>query len=682
MKKTIIKTSLIVICLILALFLLLPFLDSSPKTETVQRAKPQIFTSNPLTALVKRMASLFSRKEKPSQAISPLSEAQVEEQFGKPLFASLPSEKNEDSFSPAGQPLSVSPNNSETLQLSTDENEWVLVPQTYPELSAQGMHEINIKDNPYDRYVREQKHNETAPLAQKPELPTKTAEKQSAWNKVVSPIKHFLGIEEPTPVGSSTINSASKQGEAFQLASARNNNKYNNQPSSQRYPSLPNMAMNTERYNLAEEDDAYRLRETQRLYSMIYPEQSLRDAAEVWAEGKYPNPDQADQRQRARAQKMQELKSAWENFTREQMLQIKESESDRDDIADILGGCSFSSLPKQACNPGSSEQPATADEIQHEQQINANLFYQITKMQLPNAPITPVLGKAQRPEDTEGLTDEAELTPEQQKIQTSLQIATWLYDQNKCDEDSCFWVANSTQVSPALSDSVKNAGGIFVGDPENWYSSQEEAYILSRTQNVPEDKIEEERAKAKKDFKEAAPAFIVYNTQQMQTAYHHLLSTIDKSDQSDKASFFYVTDPHDALETAEALGGYGILYARQAIKEESVSEGRQLAEDTAVNMANISQKTAELFQETMSEGMRDKLNQNITQFNEAVAAHNGDTTAAFNEVTQHARSYGDIPPSATADIAGTAQEAVKKQEEEFHQRARERLSNLKVEINR
>ena len=71
MKKWI-KYLLIAVCVALFLFLMLPFLvPSAPQEANLarqgQKATPQIFTSNPLTSIVSRLARLFGSRGKDSR---------------------------------------------------------------------------------------------------------------------------------------------------------------------------------------------------------------------------------------------------------------------------------------------------------------------------------------------------------------------------------------------------------------------------------------------------------------------------------------------------------------------------------------------------------------------------------------------------------------------------------------
>ncbi|MDD6153006.1 MAG: hypothetical protein PUC11_03550, partial [Elusimicrobia bacterium] len=90
MKKSV-KIALIVCCAVFFLFLLLPFLETSaPKTATkneTAKAEPQIFTSNPLTELVGRIARFFRTRqnaEEKQKIAEQMTAEQANELFGEP----------------------------------------------------------------------------------------------------------------------------------------------------------------------------------------------------------------------------------------------------------------------------------------------------------------------------------------------------------------------------------------------------------------------------------------------------------------------------------------------------------------------------------------------------------------------------------------------------------------------
>lgn len=87
MKKTAGKIILIVCCAAVIAFLLLPFLETTAPDKTAgagKKATPQIFTSNPLTDLVNRIARFFGASRGAQQPPQTLTARQAAEQFGSP----------------------------------------------------------------------------------------------------------------------------------------------------------------------------------------------------------------------------------------------------------------------------------------------------------------------------------------------------------------------------------------------------------------------------------------------------------------------------------------------------------------------------------------------------------------------------------------------------------------------
>ncbi len=60
MKLKIVKITFLVVCIAAFIFLLLPFLETTPPPTPAQlKAQPQVAAENPLTAIAKRLALLF-----------------------------------------------------------------------------------------------------------------------------------------------------------------------------------------------------------------------------------------------------------------------------------------------------------------------------------------------------------------------------------------------------------------------------------------------------------------------------------------------------------------------------------------------------------------------------------------------------------------------------------------------
>ena len=196
--KTAGKFIVIMLCFAILFFLLLPFLDNpdAASGEKNKKAVPQIFTSNPLSDLVRKVYALFSRNQKraPGQSASGHLLAYGGPQPGRApadarYSASLGEKERSFTFSASKE------ENDEIYDqasLMNEDGEWILVRQTAPETFQRGMHEVNSSDSAYDKYVRLQansKYGKDRPAHHYP---------QSKWARMWKPLKRFLGFDEPS----------------------------------------------------------------------------------------------------------------------------------------------------------------------------------------------------------------------------------------------------------------------------------------------------------------------------------------------------------------------------------------------------------------------------------------------------------------------------------------------------
>ena len=185
MKKTLIKIGFVVLCIGIIIFLLLPFLETTaPKTSDLKTGQAQVVTENPLNVISKRLASLF-RKEKnkktlPGQA-NTHADPSTAQNYVPNYIASNPQAAANSAAAgeSSSKALDMSPKDYpfdyENAAFQTDDGEWVLVQQTAPQHSAPGMHEVNVHDNPYDRYVRQERAKNFGPQAPKQETASSAA---------------------------------------------------------------------------------------------------------------------------------------------------------------------------------------------------------------------------------------------------------------------------------------------------------------------------------------------------------------------------------------------------------------------------------------------------------------------------------------------------------------------------
>ncbi|MBO4674771.1 MAG: hypothetical protein J5601_01615, partial [Elusimicrobiaceae bacterium] len=405
MKKNAIKITLFVLCVAVTIFLLLPFFErSNSNTASLNvKAEPQIFTSNPLTALMNRLASLFGRpiKEKPSTV---LTNQQVDQMFGtqvpSPQTAGVnPSSALQNSSQPSPesssweQPTRV--DMSDALVLN-EEGNWVLARQVYPESSPQGMHEINIKDNPYDTYIRQQKAAQYNPALEQPGISTPTSQSESYWHKLITPIKHFFGFDEAKAVTPGQFQQMAGAGSPNATALVTNpvNDANLNQSranASGEKISSPDFSLDASSWLSTPEGKIQQ--QMRDLYSRLNPESFLEHAVDALANSKFKEPLTEKQRQ----QKEEFVKETKQNLSEKlkewQRARMDKISTNRSIVEHFEGACYNKSLPNtQSCFRTEIIPPTDQEIVQNTQQTNQQNFQNITHMPLPHIPFTPVLG--------------------------------------------------------------------------------------------------------------------------------------------------------------------------------------------------------------------------------------------------------------------------------------------------
>lgn len=127
------------------IFVLLPFLETTPPPSAVPapqaRPRPQIFTSNPLTTLVKRIVNALQtewdkKREKRRLAVARMQEKRklAPTNYRAALLKTLPSQEEAP-----GEPIE--------LPQGEDDGNWLIAPQISPEdTAAKGMHEVNTDE--------------------------------------------------------------------------------------------------------------------------------------------------------------------------------------------------------------------------------------------------------------------------------------------------------------------------------------------------------------------------------------------------------------------------------------------------------------------------------------------------------------------------------------------------------
>ena len=632
MKIKIAKITFLVICVGAFLFLLLPFLQTTPPPEPAQlKTQPQIVTDNPLTAIAKRLRALFGGKERTARrhagtvdkpALRPADEflaAAVPHTPGEPLSSNEPAR-------PVQVPPDEEPFDFGDAALQTDQGEWVLIRQTAPQSGQPGMHEVNVHDNPYDRYIKQERAARALPQTPRQEIP------DSKWARLIRPVKQFFGLDTPTPVSPSNVALNDQDTHAHSLASAKEAKQTGSKYATGGPVRLPWPDITPQQWaRMTPQERQYEQerRSIAQFTSLLSGEHAAEEAAAIMADTKYPNPKNKQEEQ-AKEQYKQQMATQNKQKIKNGILQLMEQNAQDKEPVDELAyvmGCKNSSLPSSACTLD-KPQPADENLITQEQGKNTQLFFEKTGYELPkNLPLTIVLG----PTTPSTISQMAELPDA--KTQQAAEIYQFLYEKQECASNTCYWVANSKQTDPQLTDAVSMTTAQLKPDPKNTYPGYEQAFVQYKLDQLPEQATSAQKAQARqaaqKQFEENAAHFVPYTPQQLKEVQDQTLAAANpanKNGQSQDLTIFYVTDPAHARQFAQDINsvifGYGQISLANSSSAPDAAE--QITQSTAQNVNDAKEVVSSLVtQPTVSSAIQQSINQQIRQQNQSGAGWEG-----------------------------------------------------------
>ncbi|MBO5911311.1 MAG: hypothetical protein J6Q05_03865, partial [Elusimicrobiaceae bacterium] len=361
MKIKIAKIVFLAVCIGTFVFLLLPFLETTQPPEPAQlKAQPQVTTDNPLTAIANRLRTLFGGKERTKRYL-PSASVSVSSKPNNELLASTLSAPQTDREIPSSlaeeqtRPIHVPPTEESfdfgDAALQTDQGEWVLIRQTAPQSSQPGMHEVNVHDNPYDRYVKQERAQRALLAQPKQEIP------DSKWARLIRPVKQFFGLDTPTPASPATLDVYREPNpHAQSLASAKDARL-----SGSKYPSmgpvrLPWPDITPKEWALMTPEQRKREQERRsvaQFADLLSGERAAEQAAEIMADTKYPNPKNKQEEQ-AKEQYKKEMFEQNKEKIKNGILQVMQQNAQGKEPVDELlyvMGCKNNSLPSSVCDP-------------------------------------------------------------------------------------------------------------------------------------------------------------------------------------------------------------------------------------------------------------------------------------------------------------------------------------------
>ncbi len=657
MKKTLLKLGFIVLCVGIIIFLLLPFLETTPPaTSTLNAGQAQVVSANPLNVIAKRLASLFSRKKERNRQVLRPGDNLSSNEATSTRYAALPTQ--------AGQPAAftqATPNTpAQTIQVSaaqqpfdypdasfqTDNGEWVLIRQTAPQSSSPGMHEVNVHDNPYDRYVRQERAQHFGPQADKEEIPS------SKWARLTRPFKHLLGMDEPKPVQTSPVHIRQEGEKLASLGAAQDKLSRANTAKSSSYPrlrmELPNIT--PQQWAALTEPEREQLKERQaaRDFSQLLSgEYAARQAAEIMADAKYPFPKNE--------QELKEKEEYTQRLTEENKQRIKEelmaniekdaAQAEPVDMLNSMTGCKDASLPSSsnACTADSMPTPQTPAQLLNiASDKNATNFFEKTQFVLPEGlPFTVVLGP----------TDPSTFEQMQQNPATAPQgeIYQFLAQQKQCDSKACFWVPNSNQPDPNLKDALTTVGKAkLYTDPFNTYDSYQSAFVDYKVQQLAAEGASPEQIKqikklAQEQWEKYRTNWTPYAQEDIeqlnQNNIESLQAPLDKP--SDKNPIFpLVADANTAVEVSQIIGP-NFVYNKYPFQINSPVEAGAWFTNSIADEVNDAKQTA---QQVVQPQYQQAVNMNLGALYNQTATQSNQSGGGFQGLLNAIKSFRDNAP--------------------------------------
>ncbi len=545
MKKTA-KIVLIVCSIALVLFLLLPFLEtSSPKTSSAAdtetaKAQPQIFTSNPLTELVGRIARFFRTRQNAEEKAG----AQENERFKTPQEGEFyASAKNAASATPSSVEFSGDTAAYDNAYLQNEEGDWVLIRQTSPAGSTRGMHEINVKDNAYDRYVAQERQARFTPVMRQPAAKEEVPDSRMA--RIFNPIKRLFGASE-TPSRSGTLGADGSDSLASARRSSSSGLDKNKEKSAQTFKTrsagwdgFDNNPFSTLTPGSAEA--------AQTLANLLDPTYEIDRTAEWLADLRYPNAKEDPRAEEAKQNFLEQLKQQKANQTAREMQELLVRRNGGQGPVNVLQftlGCGDGSVSKQSCSFSDDADQTPQPDFTAMQKNYGQRFFEQTGHPLPPGGITVILNSSELPI----LLSEGYDTPEEalEDIEESKQKAAelYLFMQDNC-QDNCYWVATGADQNSDLANTIKGVGLTFKGDPFNRYPQYVQDFLNVQRQSG---KSEEEIQAIAQQLEENRPHYVAYPQQDIHRLAHNSKDLMKQHGPLEEATVPFFTHVQNAYD--------------------------------------------------------------------------------------------------------------------------------------
>ena len=554
-NRTIGKYIIVILCMAILFFLLLPFLEEGAGTNTAapKKASPQIFTSNPLTDLVRKFYSLFARNGNRQSSRDFLASSEH-----TPGFSAVPM----DTIEPSPDfPAEMEPTTEKTQTVSAatdaygdaafvDENgEWVLIQQTAPDSSQRGLHEVNARDSAYDKLLRLERQAKytgsattTAPVQQIPE---------SKWARMWNPIKKlFMSDRGEQPVVAAAVGTLPPGQGANSAVATSSANAASGSDRASRFGKFGNFdAWNAQSGNAGAESPLLSPQE------MLHrTADQLKETAKDMLDGqnyqrftKLIDQKEANIKQNMDAKMEQQLLAdagntkPYPEIVSTTLIPAPEEGFLATSTCGDVGKMAPSAFFATSCNPFSDSPAAYARTEESQQQVEA--AYQQSKAKLSSGaqsladrPVLVTIGVSEpsrNPFLPDGLNWD-ENTPLDQKVYELRQ--DFMFTHQGCDKNPCVIVANKLYTGNDLEDTARGAGVKNAPfSPELTLSNEEFAKVILDSKDL----TEEEKTQA-------------LLTPIPSAAY--VVISVDRFNQLPENTLFYADSAADMLAVHKATG--------------------------------------------------------------------------------------------------------------------------------
>ncbi|MBR4355663.1 MAG: hypothetical protein IKP96_03740 [Elusimicrobiaceae bacterium] len=597
------KVLLLIGCFALFLFLILPFLEPPTAESGSQptKAVPQIFTSNPLTKIAARLARLFNRPGK-NKTINPARNIQTASAVepSKVRFTTQPSTATDAPEAEGPEVTSDPDEENARFFLPQQEEKWVLVRQRNPDTAQAGMHEINIQDNAYDRYIKQERAARVTPAARL-QRPTEVPDSKLA--RLFNPIKQFFGFGNGTPA----------QTGALAAASATSSDKFSHNGNKQARQFSQGQPAALSPKDVRSRGTVYN--HTERLIDLINPTRAIKEAADLIA-GSIQDPDAKENTRQARQNEYQDRIT---NALQERLTRLSAGAEPQDQLpqtanCDIVKG--ILTETEGLCFP------PDPDEIEKLRQENRTLFQERTHFALPPTQLMPILSVT----DTHSIASLEHYPGEQEDAPQDYytkEMYRFMLEQNDCPANTCFWVANAQQQEDKIKNTFTAAGVDFQGDPLQKYEQLKTDFVNAQLAAHP-NATNEEKQKIRQGAQQALPPYLLYNAEDFAT----LIQQTQEQTNGTAQAAIYLADATDAKAFADKYG-YDIpfFYGKQGhpvLTESNESmlpeRSRILINDLADHIVFMQGLTDEIRQDASRQAVQNTAAPAIQQIQEQLKA--------------------------------------------------------------